>query len=59
MWGFNKKNNIVGGKIMVKKYERAFVTVIAFSEEVIAASGKMEDGEVLADWKSEWDKGEN
>ena len=44
---------------MVKKYERAFVTVIAFSGEVIAASGKMEDGEVLADWKSEWDKGEN
>ena len=44
---------------MVKKYERAFVTVIAFSEEVIAASGKREDREVLADWKSEWDKGEN
>lgn len=44
---------------MVKKYEKAFVTVIAFSEEVIAASGKMEDGEVLADWKSEWDKGGN
>ena len=44
---------------MVKKYEKALVTVIAFSEEVLAASGKMEDGEVVADWKSEWDKGEN
>ena len=46
------KNNIVGGEIMVKKYEKAFMTVISFSEEVIAASGKMEDGEVLTNENS-------
>ena len=55
MWAL-VKNNVVGGEIMVKKYEKALISIITFSEkDVVVTSGSMEDNEVVANWMNEWD----
>ena len=54
MWAL-VKNNVVGGGIMVKKYEKALISIIAFSEKDVVVTSGTEDGEVVANWMNEWD----
>ena len=40
---------------MVKKYEKALISIIAFSEKDVVVTSGTEDGEVVANWMNEWD----